>query len=72
MALELNRDNYDSEVLKSEKPVLVDFWGPQCRPCLALMPSVEQIEKEYEGKIKVTKSPRSIPFRTACSAPSSG
>ncbi len=55
MALDLNRDNYDAEVLESKEPVMVDFWGPQCRPCLALMPAVEQLEKEYTGKLKVTK-----------------
>lgn len=55
MPTEVNRDNYDSEVIQSDKPVLVDFWGPRCGPCLALMPSVEEIEKEYAGRIKVTK-----------------
>ena len=34
---------------------MVDFWGPQCRPCLALMPAVERLEQEYAGKIKVAK-----------------
>ena len=55
MAIELNRDNYEAEVYKSKEPVMVDFWGPQCRPCLALMPAVERLEKEYAGKIKVAK-----------------
>ena len=55
MALDLSRDNYESEVLKSKEPVLVDFWGPQCRPCLALMPAVERLEKDYAGRLKVTK-----------------
>lgn len=55
MALDLNRDNYETEVLKSVDSVMVDFWGPQCRPCLALMPVVERLEKEYAGKIKVAK-----------------
>ncbi len=55
MAIELNRDNYESEVLQSKEPVLVDFWGPQCRPCLALMPAVEQLEKDYAGRLKVAK-----------------
>ena len=55
MALDLNRDNYESEVLQSKEPVMVDFWGPQCRPCLALMPTVDLLEKEYAGKIKVAK-----------------
>ncbi len=34
---------------------MVDFWGPQCRPCLALMPVVEQLEKDYANRLKVTK-----------------
>ena len=55
MALDLNRDNYESEVLQSKEPVMVDFWGPQCRPCLALMPAVDRLEKEYTGKVKVAK-----------------
>jgi thioredoxin 1 len=55
LAIELNRENYDVEVLESQKPVLVDFWGPQCRPCLALMPVVDQIEKVYDGRLKVAK-----------------
>ena len=55
MAVELNRDNYDEEVLKAEKPVIVDFWGPQCGPCLALMPVVEKLEEDLKGKIKVGK-----------------
>jgi thioredoxin 1 len=55
MAIELNRDNYQTEVNGADKPVLVDFWGPRCGPCLSLMPSVEKLEKEYEGRIKVAK-----------------
>ena len=41
--IELNRDNYEEEVLGSTEPVLVDFWGPQCRPCMALMPVIERL-----------------------------
>ena len=55
MAVDLNRDNYESEVLQSQEPVMVDFWGPQCKPCLALMPAVERLEKEYTGRLKVAK-----------------
>lgn len=55
MAIELNRDNFEAEISAAEQPVLVDFWGPQCGPCLALMPAVEALEREYEGKIKVAK-----------------
>lgn len=55
MAIDLNRDNYETEVLQVKETVMVDFWGPQCRPCLALMPAVDQLEEEYSGKIKVAK-----------------
>ena len=53
--VQLNRDNYESEVKESSIPVLVDFWGPKCVPCLNLMPQVEELEKEYEGKLKFAK-----------------
>ena len=55
MAIDLDRDNYESEVLQSNELVLVDFWGPKCVPCLALMPVVEGLEKQYAGKLKVAK-----------------
>ena len=53
--VELTDPNFENEVLKSSTPVLVDFWGPQCRPCLALMPAVDEIEKNNAGKLKVGK-----------------
>ena len=55
MPIEVNRDNFEPEVLESKEPVLVDFWGPQCRPCLALMPTVERLEKNYAGRLTVAK-----------------
>ena len=55
MAVEVNRDNFEQEVLKSKEPVLVDFWGPQCKPCLALMPAVEELEKDFVGRLKIGK-----------------
>ena len=55
MPIELNRDNYDSETIGSKATVLVDFWGEQCVPCKALLHTVEQIEKEFDGKLKVGK-----------------
>jgi len=55
MAEDLNRDTYDKEVKEAEIPVLVDFWGPQCGPCLALMPAVDRLEEKYKRKIKVAK-----------------
>jgi len=53
--IEVNKDNFEEEVLKSDLPVVVDLWGPKCGPCLALMPQVEELAKEYEGKIKFCK-----------------
>ena len=55
MAIEVSRDNFEEEVLQSKELVIVDFWGPKCRPCLVLMPIVEQLEKDYAGRLKVAK-----------------
>jgi thioredoxin 1 len=55
MALDLNRDNFDAEVLQVTEPVIIDFWGPKCHECMALMPTVERLEKDFFGKIKVAK-----------------
>ncbi len=41
--------------MQAKGAVLVDFWGPQCKPCLALMPAVEKIEKEYTGRLSVAR-----------------
>jgi len=53
--LELIDQNFEQEVIKSEKPVLVDFWSPTCPPCLILGPIIEEIAREFEGKVKVGK-----------------
>jgi thioredoxin 1 len=55
LAIELNRDNYESEILQAKGTVLIDFWGEQCVPCKALLPTVEQLEKEFAGRLKVGK-----------------
>ena len=48
-------ENFEQEVLKSDIPVLVDFWAPWCGPCKMLGPVIAQIAEEYEGRIKVGK-----------------
>jgi thioredoxin 1 len=55
MAIEVNADTFEKEVVQSEVPVLVDFWGPRCVPCLALMPHVEGLGEKYGEKLKITK-----------------
>lgn len=53
--IELNMDNFKSEVLDSDVPVVVDFWAPWCGPCKMLGPVVSQIAEAYDGKVKVGK-----------------
>ncbi|MFA7621483.1 MAG: thioredoxin domain-containing protein [Aminobacteriaceae bacterium] len=50
--VELTKENFDVEVKESDLPVLVDFWGPKCGPCMALLPNVHTMGDEYEGRVK--------------------
>jgi thioredoxin 1 len=52
---EVDDKNFESEVLQSATPVLVDFWAEWCGPCIALGPTVEALAQDYQGKAKVVK-----------------
>ena len=53
--IELNDQNFEEQVLKSDQVWLVDFWAPWCGPCLMMAPILEEVAKELEGKVRVGK-----------------
>lgn len=55
MILELNRDNYEKETKNADLPIIVDFWGPLCGPCMSLMPFVDKLEEEYMDRVRIAK-----------------
>lgn len=52
-SIEVNQSNWESEILRSELPVLVELWAGWCAPCKMISPIVEEIAEEYEGKLRV-------------------
>ena len=57
-------ENFEAEVLKSEIPVLVDFYADWCGPCKMMAPIIDDLAKEYEGKWKIGKYEHGIKFKT--------
>lgn len=53
--LVIDKENFEEEVLQAKGLVVVDFWGPKCEPCLALMPAIEELAKKYSDRAKIGK-----------------
>ncbi|HHW45701.1 MAG TPA: thioredoxin [Clostridiales bacterium] len=55
MAIEITKENFEEEVIKSDIPVLVDFWAAWCGPCRMIAPTIEELADELDGVVKVGK-----------------
>ncbi len=55
MSLEVSDQNFEEEVIKSNEPVLVDFWAPWCGPCRMVTPVIDKLAQKYQGKFKFCK-----------------
>lgn len=53
--MNITKENFEAEVMNSDRPVLIDFWAPWCGPCRMLSPSISEIAEEYGDKVKVCK-----------------
>ena len=54
-AISVNKNNFNQEVLNSDKPVLMDFWAPWCGPCRMVSPIIDELATEYEGRVTIGK-----------------
>ena len=59
--VEVTSENFEAEVIKSDIPVLVDFWAPWCQPCLMMAPALNELSEELAGKLKICKLNTEIP-----------
>jgi len=59
--IDVTNQNFEQEVLKSEIPVLVDFWAPWCQPCQMMIPVLEELSNELDGRLKIVKLNTAIP-----------
>lgn len=55
MVKDINTDTFENEVLKSKVPVVIDFWAPWCGPCRVFSPTIEEVSKVYDAKVKFLK-----------------
>lgn len=55
MMVQITDDNFETEVIRSNLPVLIDFWAPWCGPCKSIAPVIEELARDYEGRLKVAK-----------------
>lgn len=53
--MNITKENFEAEVMSSDRPVLIDFWAPWCGPCRMLSPTISEIAEEYGDKVKVCK-----------------
>ena len=53
--IKITKENFENEVLKSDKPVLIDFWADWCGPCRAVAPIIEELAESYKGKVVIGK-----------------
>jgi len=63
--IELTDDNFETEVLQSDKPVIIDFWAAWCAPCRMIAPIIEELAQDYDGRAKVGKLDVDVNQQTA-------